>query len=70
MELVIASELQIVGSHGLQAHAYPRMLGMIADGRLDPAGLLSGTTTLSRAAERLHDAGGFGGAGVTVIDRF
>ena len=70
MELVIARELEIVGSHGMQAHAYPRMLDMIADGRLDPAGLLGETTTLSRAAEQLHDPGGFGGAGVTVIDRF
>lgn len=70
MELVISNELEIAGSHGLQAHAYPRMLDMIADGRLDPAGLLGGTTTLSRAAEQLHDPRGFGGAGVTVIDRF
>lgn len=70
MELVIANELEIVGSHGMQAHAYPRMLRMIEDGRLDPAGLLGGTTTLPLAAARLHDPDGFGGAGVTVIDRF
>jgi alcohol dehydrogenase len=70
MERVIANELEIVGSHGMQAHAYPRMLRMIAAGRLDPAGLLGGTTTLSHAAARLHLADGFGGAGITVIDRF
>jgi threonine dehydrogenase-like Zn-dependent dehydrogenase len=62
--------LDIVGSHGMQAHAYPRMLDMIADGRVEPAGLLGETTTLACAAARLHDPDGFGGAGITVIDRF
>ena len=39
MHRVMAHELQLLGSHGMAAHAYPRMLGLIAAGRLDPARL-------------------------------
>jgi alcohol dehydrogenase len=70
MELVIAGELEIAGSHGMQAHVYPQMLEMIEHGRLKPDKLLGDTTTLARAAERLHDPDGFTAAGITVIDRF
>lgn len=70
MELVIAGELEIAGSHGMQAHVYPQMLAMIEHGRLKPDKLLGDTTTLARAAERLHDPDGFTAAGITVIDRF
>jgi len=70
MELVIARELEVAGSHGMQAHAYPAMLEMIEDGRLRPEKLLGETTTLDLAAERLHDPDGFATAGITVIDRF
>ena len=36
MELVIARELEMLGSHGMAAHDYPAMLGLIAAGRLRP----------------------------------
>ncbi|GAB3414909.1 zinc-dependent alcohol dehydrogenase family protein [Flindersiella endophytica] len=40
MELVIAHELEVVGSHGLQAHEYPRLLARIESGRLRPQRLI------------------------------
>jgi len=70
MELVIANELEIVGSHGLQAHEYDRMLQMILSGKLDPQKLLGQTVDLERAAIALSDPGELQVAGVTVIDRF
>jgi alcohol dehydrogenase len=70
MELVIANELEIVGSHGLQAHVYDRMLQMILSGKLDPQKLLGQTVDLERAAIALSDPGELQVAGVTVIDRF
>ncbi len=33
---VIAGELELVGSHGMAAHAYPDMLAEIVEGRLRP----------------------------------
>ena len=70
MELVIANELEILGSHGMQAHAYGRMLDMMAAGKLDPGLLIRQTVDLERAAAALGDPGALHVAGVTVIDRF
>jgi D-arabinose 1-dehydrogenase-like Zn-dependent alcohol dehydrogenase len=41
MDLVVARELQICGSHGMAARDYPPMMAMVADGTLQP-GLLVG----------------------------
>lgn len=70
MELVIARELEIVGSHGMQAHEYDRMLQMIADGKLHPQKLLGQTIDLERAAGALGNPASIQTAGITVIDRF
>ena len=56
MERVIGLELQVLGSHGMAAHAYPELLGLIAAGRLDPRPLVT-----RRLA--LDDAGGGAGRG-------
>ncbi|MFM7834158.1 MAG: alcohol dehydrogenase, partial [Planctomycetaceae bacterium] len=70
MSLVIAGELEILGSHGMQAFEYPRMLRMISAGQLQPELLISDRVTLSEAAELLPRMHEFPGSGVTVIDRF
>ena len=36
MGLVISRELELLGSHGMAAHAYPEMLGLVQAGRLTP----------------------------------
>ena len=68
MARVIAHELEIVGSHGMAAHDYPAMLGLVASGRLRPDLLVTRTITLDEAAAALPAMGepGFP-AGVTVI---
>lgn len=66
MELVIARELRIIGSHGMAAHAYPRMLAMIADGRLAPDRLISHTITLDEIPLHLERLGARSAAGVIV----
>jgi len=70
MELVVAGELELVGSHGLQAHQYGRMLEMIRQGLLEPGRLIRQTVDLDRAAASLGDPASLHVAGVTVIDRF
>ena len=57
-----------VGSHGLQAHAYPELFEMITAGKLDPSRLLDHTISLAEAPTALAALGGYDGAGVTVID--
>lgn len=70
MELVIAKELEIVGSHGLQAFEFKRMLGMIRDGTLNPSMLIRQSVDLEQAAASLGRPEQIHVAGVTVIDRF
>ncbi|MEN6337300.1 MAG: zinc-dependent alcohol dehydrogenase family protein [Phycisphaerales bacterium] len=70
MHRVIGWELEICGSHGMQASRYGEMLAMIADGRLDPRALIGRTIPLEEAPGQLEKMGQFGSVGITVIDRF
>jgi alcohol dehydrogenase len=69
MGTIIGRELEVLGSHGMQAHRYPEMMTMIADGRLDPGRLVTRTISLSEATEALPEMGSMSRSGVTVIDR-
>jgi len=69
MDRVIADELEILGSHGMQAHRYDAMLAMIASGQLRPELLVGQRISLDEAPAALADLNSFRGAGVTVIDR-
>ncbi len=53
LDRIIAYELELLGSHGMQAHRYPEMLGMIAAGQLDPARLVHGTISLADVVTEL-----------------
>lgn len=70
MDRVIAHELEIYGSHGIQAHRYGAMFDMIAAGKLDPSKLVGQTITLEESLTALTDMDSFQGVGVKVIDRF
>lgn len=70
MHLVIAKELQILGSHGMQAHRYTAVLEMVKSGALQPELLIGETITLQEAAQKLLELNQFSAHGVTVIDRF
>ncbi|GGJ22415.1 zinc-dependent alcohol dehydrogenase family protein [Deinococcus roseus] len=69
MDQVIARELEIYGSHGMQAHAYPEMLRMIAQGVLQPERLIGKRITLQESIDALMQMDSFSGTGVTVVDR-
>jgi alcohol dehydrogenase len=70
IDLVIARELEIIGSHGMQAHRYPEMLEMIKDGHLDPAKLIGKTVSLDEGIGELTNMNSFSALGVTVITEF
>jgi alcohol dehydrogenase len=69
MARVIAHELEILGSHGMQAHEYPPMMAMIAAGTLQPQKLVGRRIPLEQAPAALAAMDDFPGTGVTVIDR-
>jgi len=70
MDRVVSDELEIVGSHGMQAHAYPRMLGMIRNGTLRPQQLIEKTISLEESTILLPRMDQFESSGILVIDRF
>ena len=70
MDLVIGRELEIVGSHGMQAHKYAEMFEMIRDGRLQPEKLIGKAVSLAEGAEQLLNMNAFPSVGVTVITEF
>ncbi len=70
MDKVIANELEILGSHGIQAHRYGAILELIRAGRLAPEKLIRKRVTLEEGAQELVNMDQFKGIGITVIDRF
>ncbi|MGB1252870.1 MAG: zinc-dependent alcohol dehydrogenase family protein [Candidatus Promineifilaceae bacterium] len=67
---IMSWELEIIGSHGMQAHRFPEMLRMIRAGKLQPERLVQRTISLEESVEALMNMPKFEGLGVTVIDRF
>ena len=70
MDLVLAGELEIIGSHGMQAYKYAEMLEMIGQGKLKPEKLIGKTISLEDSLEELVNMNNFRGTGVTVINKF
>ena len=70
INLVIANELEILGSHGMQAHKYAEMFEMIDQDKLKPEKLIGKTVSLEESLEELMNMNDFEGTGVTVIDEF
>jgi alcohol dehydrogenase len=69
MGSVIANELEILGSHGMQARRYPEMMEMVLDGRLRPEALVTVTIPLSEVPKALPAMELAPEAGAMVIDR-
>ena len=70
MARVIADELEILGSHGMQAHRYDALFAMIEQGKLQPERLVGQQVSLERAAKMLTEMNQFKSLGITVIDQF
>ncbi len=70
MAKVIGKELEILGSHGMQAHRYSAMLDMINSGKLDPARLVGDRISLAEAPNALMKMDKFQSVGATVITSF
>ncbi len=67
IDKVIARELEIIGSHGMQAHRYPEMLEMIRQGRFEPQRLIGKAVSLGDSVAELTEMNSFREPGVTVM---
>lgn len=70
MDKVIANELEIIGSHGIQAYKYSELLEMIKSGKLHPQKLIGKKISLDESGEELTKMNNFTATGVTVINKF
>jgi alcohol dehydrogenase len=67
MDLVIARELELLGTHGMAAHAYPEMLALVQAGRLRPGQLVSSRIGMEEAPRALTAMTNTSPVGITVI---
>jgi len=70
MARVIGHELEILGSHGMQAFRYQAVMDMIAAGSLKPELLVGDRISLEESIAVLTGMGQTSPLGVTVVDRF
>ncbi|MFJ8195515.1 zinc-dependent alcohol dehydrogenase family protein [Streptomyces sp. NPDC096152] len=68
MARAVALELELLGSHGMAAHAYPEMLRLVEAGVLRPDLLVTATVPLAAAPGALAAMGTAPGSGVTVVE--
>ena len=70
MAKIIAHELEIYGSHGMQAHRYDAMFAMLESCGLAPEKLVGKTIGLEQSIPALMNMDKFENVGVTVITEF
>ncbi len=70
MSKIVGQEIELLGSHGMQAHRYGAMLDMVKSGKLDPARLVGKEISLDEAPDALMNMDKFQSVGATVITRF
>jgi alcohol dehydrogenase len=68
MASVIAKELEIYGSHGMQTTHYPRIFDLIESGAIHPQRLVTNTVGLHHGAQLLTQFAEFPNSGMTIID--
>jgi alcohol dehydrogenase len=69
MDKIIANELEILGSHGMQAHRYPELLAMIQAGKISPEKLIGSTISLEESLDALINMDKFRATGMMIIDK-
>lgn len=70
MGKVIGQELEILGSHGMQAYKFREVLEMIRVGKFDPSQMIERQVSLADSVALLPKMNEFGQRGVTVINQF
>jgi alcohol dehydrogenase len=70
MAPVIANELELIGSHGMQAHRYDAIFKLIDEGKLDPKKLIGRKVDLKTGVSVLTKMNNFEEDGITIINSF
>lgn len=70
LDRVVADELELRGTHGLQAHWYSALLEMMHAGTLAPESLVQETLSLGETGQALTELGRSSLADVQVVTGF
>lgn len=67
VDVMVARELQLVGTIGMQPHRYPSMLNMVESGKLTPGKMVTNVIPIEGAAGVISSMGTYGTVGTTVV---
>ncbi|MFZ5652940.1 MAG: zinc-dependent alcohol dehydrogenase family protein [Pseudomonadota bacterium] len=67
VDLIVAMELEFVGTIGMQPRRYSSMLNMVESGKLRPGEMVTNVLPVEKASEVIESMGSFGTVGTTVI---
>lgn len=70
MPLVVANELEILGSHGMQAHKYPEMFNFISTTGINLGNMITKTISLEEIPIQLPKMHQNSSSGITVVNSF
>jgi alcohol dehydrogenase len=67
MDKVLANELEIIGSHGMQSFRYEAVFALIESGKVSPSKMIGREITLWQAPQALRNMDKFESLGITII---
>ena len=70
MAKVIANELEIIGSHGIQAYKYAEIIKLISENNVEVSKMISETISLEQVPEALPMMPQSLQPGISVINKF
>jgi len=70
VDIIVARELHVIGTIGMQPQRYPVMLRMVESGKLSPGKLVTRTIPIEEAGTVLASMGKFGTLGATVVNQW
>lgn len=67
VDLIVARELQVIGTIGMQAHRYPALLNMVETGKLTPGKMVTNVIPIEDASGVIGSMGSYGTVGTSVV---
>ncbi|HBD11079.1 MAG TPA: alcohol dehydrogenase [Porticoccaceae bacterium] len=67
VDVMVARELEFVGTIGMQPQRYPSMLNMVETGKLTPGKMVTNVVSIDEAANVITSMGSYGTVGTTVV---
>lgn len=69
-DYIVFNQIQFIGSLGMPAHQYPRMLQLIGSGKLNPAELVTKRIPIEEASSEIEAMTHYQTLGATVVNRW